>query len=184
MRALSALKDTRLAEAPDSDMPETAMDESDLPALPRELDSWFAPTRERTDFKPPQELTRVLMVEDDPLHRRIVRVVLSNPRVSLIEVTNGQSALDLLAMKRFDLVILGGLNPSLMTREETVRWIRASLQPWADIAVLALLEASEAHMAARLMADGVTDWARYPVKREAFVEKLVSLMPALHDAGL
>jgi CheY-like chemotaxis protein len=160
-------------------------DERDaLPALPRELDSWFAPTRPRAEFKPPQDLTRMLLVEDDPLHRRIIRVVLHSPRISLIEVTHGQAALDLLAMKSFDLVMLGGLHRSCMTRDETVKWIRTSLTPWADIAILALLEPGEVNHAQRMMSDGVTDWARYPVKRAEFVAKLVGLMPGLHDAGL
>jgi CheY-like chemotaxis protein len=155
----------------------------DMPVLERELDSWFAPARPRTVFKGPHDTTRVLLVEQDPLHRRIVRVVLGGPRISLIEVTNGQAALDLLAIKRFDLVIIGGQH-SIMTAEETVRWIRSSLQLWSDIAIMMLLEESEMHLGQRLISSGANDWARYPVQRDELVAKLVALMPALHDAGL
>ena len=151
--------------------------------LPRELDAWFAPARPRTVFKGPHDTTRVLLVEDDPLHRRILRVVLTSPRISMIEVTSGQAALDLLAMKRFDLVIIGGQH-ALMTAEETVRWIRSSLQLWSDIAIMMLLDEHSVHTAQRLLSAGANDWARYPVQRDDLVAKLIALMPALHDAGL
>jgi CheY-like chemotaxis protein len=179
VRASSALRDALLAAASD----EPTDGREDMPVLERELESWFSPTRPRTVFRGPHDTTRVLLVEQDPLHRRIVRVVLSGPRISLIEVTGGQAALDLLAIKRFDLVIIGGLQ-SVMTPEETVRWIRSSLQLWSDVAIMMLLEEGDTHTAQRLLSTGANDWARYPVQRDELVAKLIALMPALHDAGL
>lgn len=179
VRASTALRDVLAAVA--SDDP-TGVGE-DTPVLQRELESWFAPARPRSMFRGPHDTTRVLLLEDDPLHRRIVRVVLTSPRISVIEVTSGQAALDLLAVKRFDLVIIGGQH-SIMTSEETVRWIRCSLQLWSDIAILILLDEHGAHTAQRLLSSGANDWARYPVDRAELVSKLVALMPALHDAGL
>jgi CheY-like chemotaxis protein len=179
VRASTALSDILAAVA--SDDP-TGSGE-DTPVLQRELESWFAPVRPRTVFKGPHDTTRVLLVEEDPLHRRILRVVLTSPRISLIEVTSGQAALDLLAMRRFDLVIIGGQH-SMMTAEETVRWIRSSLQLWSDIAIMVLLDERSVHTAQRLLSSGANEWARYPVQRDDLVAKLIALMPALHDAGL
>jgi CheY-like chemotaxis protein len=179
VRASSALSDVLAAATAD----DPAGLGEETPVLQRELESWFAPARPRTVFKGPCDTTRVLLVEDDPLHRRILRVVLTSPCISLIEVTSGQAALDLLAMRRFDLVIIGGQH-ALMTAEETVRWIRSSLQMWSDIAILMLLDEQSVHTAQRLLSCGANDWTRYPVQREELVAKLIQLMPALHDAGL
>lgn len=146
------------------------------------LASWHAPARTRQTGEP-EHITRVLLVEEDMLQRRIARVLLSNPRVALVEVSNGQAAIDLLAIKPFDLILLG--QPSaMMTAEETIRWVRGSCTPWADIAILVMLDASLEPGAGQLMAAGATDWTPRPVERDAFINKLVALMPALHDAGL
>jgi DNA-binding response OmpR family regulator len=151
--------------------------------LQRDLEAWFAPTRPRTVFKGPHDTTRVLLVEQDPVYRSTLRLVLTSPRIVLIEVTTGEAALDLLAMKRFDLVIIGGQH-TMMSAEDTVRWIRSSLQLWADIAILVMLDQQAVHTAQRLISSGANDWARYPAQREELVAKLVALMPGLHDAGL
>lgn len=178
MRASSALRTT--PAEPGAEPPVGA---EEIPALASELVSALSPKRTKPLFQGPHDTTRVLLAEEDPLDRRIVRVVLSNPRVSLIEVTTGQAVLDLLALKRFDLVILGGMG-SVMTAQETVRWIRGSLQPWSDIAILMLLAPQDMHACGRLMTTGATACARKPVSREELAEKLVSLMPGLSGAGL
>src|SRR5205085_1135885 len=87
----------------------------------------------------PHDFTRVLVAEADPYHRRVLRVLLASPRISVIEVEDGQSAVDLLALRSFDLLMLD-INLPLMTGHDVIRWIRRSRTPWADIPILGLID--------------------------------------------
>jgi CheY-like chemotaxis protein len=131
----------------------------------------------------PHDCTRILVAEGDPYHRRVLRVLLSSPRISAIEVEDGQSAIDLLALRSFDLVLLGMDLPQ-MPGPDVVRWVRRSLTPWADIPILGLLDDKHREMAGKLMSIGMTDWTAKPISRHHLADKIVHLLPGLYDAGL
>ena len=77
----------------------------------------------------PHDCTRVLVAEADPYQRRILRVLLASPRISSIQVEDGQSAVDLLALRSFDLLLLDMDLPN-MTGVDVIRWVRRSLLAW------------------------------------------------------
>lgn len=131
----------------------------------------------------PHDFTRILVAEDDNFHRRVLRVLLASPRISMIEVEDGQAAVDLLALRSFDLVLLDLTLPK-MTGEDVVRWIRQSHTPWADIPILGLVDEDMQSRVGRLTSMGMTDWIGKPLDRQQLTEKIVLLMPALYDAGL
>jgi CheY-like chemotaxis protein len=131
----------------------------------------------------PHDHTRILVAEDDAFHRRVLRVLLASPRVSLIEVEDGQSAIDLLGLRSFDLLLLDLTLPH-MTGEDVIRWIRRSRTHWADIPILGLIGPEERHEVDRLLAMGMTDWTSKPLARQELAGAVVRLMPGLYDAGL
>jgi CheY-like chemotaxis protein len=98
-------------------------------------------------------------------------------------VEDGQAAVDLLALRSFDLVLLD-LSLPKMTGEDVVRWIRQSHTPWADIPILGLVDEDMQSKVGRLTSMGMTDWIAKPLDRHQLTEKIVLLMPALYDAGL
>jgi CheY-like chemotaxis protein len=131
----------------------------------------------------PHDFTRILLAEDDPYQRRVLRVLLSSPRMSVIEVEDGQATIDLLALRSFDLVILD-LTLPLMTGEDVIRWVRRNHTPWSDIPILGLVEDSMKPYVGKLMSMGMTDWTAKPVSRHHLADKIIHLMPGLFDAGL
>lgn len=131
----------------------------------------------------PHDFTRILVAEADAYHRRVLRVLLASPRISAIEVEDGQSAVDLLALRSFDLLLLDMDLPN-MNGAEVIRWVRRSLTPWADIPILGLLGEKHAHEAGKLMSIGMTDWTAKPLSRHHLADKIVHLLPGLYDAGL
>jgi CheY-like chemotaxis protein len=131
----------------------------------------------------PHDFTRILVAEDDAFHRRVLRMLLTNPSVSIIEVEDGQAAVDLLALRSFDAVLLD-LTLPLMTGEDVIRWVRRSQTPWADIPILGLVEDSMKAHVARLMSMGMTDWTAKPLARHHLADKIVHLLPGLYDAAL
>jgi CheY-like chemotaxis protein len=141
------------------------------------------PVRQPVTQGPHDECTRILVAEGDPYHRRVLRVLLASPRISAIEVEDGQSAIDLLALRSFDLLLLD-MNLPNMAGPDVIRWVRRSMTPWSDIPILGLLDDQHREFAGRLMSMGMTDWTAKPLSRHHLADKIVHLLPALYDAGL
>ncbi len=148
--------------------------------------SWTPRGRDESRPPPPKqepEVTRILVSEPHLLYRRILSVLLASPRIALTQVEHGEAAIDLLSIRWFDMIILDFDSPR-MGFQETTRWIRYSAAPWSDIPILGLLGEIEQEQAGRLMSAGMTDWTPKPLQREHLRERVVGLLPALHNAGL
>lgn len=131
----------------------------------------------------PHDFSRILVAESDPYHRRVLRMLLGNPRVSTIEVEDGQSAVDLLSLRSFDLILLG-MDLPIMTGSDVVRWVRRSQTPWSDIPILGMIGDTHRDQTGRLLSWGMTDWTPKPLSRADLTDKLIGLMPNLAGAGL
>lgn len=139
--------------------------------------------REQSSDSSPHECPRILVAEADPYHRRVLRVLLANPRISAIEVEDGQSAVDLMSLRSFDLILLGMSLP-IMTGPDVVRWVRRSNTPWADIPIIGMIDEAHRDQVGRLLSWGMTDWTPKPIARADLATKLIGVMPDLADAGL
>lgn len=131
----------------------------------------------------PRDCVRILLAESDAYHRRVLRVLLNAPGISLIEVEDGQSAIDLLSLRSFDLILLS-LDLPIMTGADVVRWVRRSQTLWSDISILGLVSDAEREGLGRVISSGLTDWTPKPINRQHLAGKLVGLMPSLAGAGL
>lgn len=131
----------------------------------------------------PHEVPRILMAEADPYHRRVLRVLLASPNISVIEVEDGQSAIDLLSLRSFDVILLGMSLP-VMTGPDVLRWVRHSLTPWSDIPIIGLIDDAHRDQVGRLMSMGLTDWTPKPLNRTDLADKLTSFLPGLAGSGL
>jgi CheY-like chemotaxis protein len=137
----------------------------------------------RPNLQGPQDIARILIAESDPYHRRVLRVLLASPGMSAIEVEDGQSAIDLLSLRSFDLILLS-LELPIMTGMDVVRWVRRSQTPWSDIPILGLVGDAERDGLGRVISMGLTDWTPKPINRQHLAGKLVGLMPNLAGLGL
>ena len=131
----------------------------------------------------PHDRPRLLVAESDPYHRRVLRMLLANPNISAIEVEDGQSAIDLLSLRSFDVILLGMSLP-VMSGPDVLQWVRRSLTPWADIPIVGLIDEAHRNQVGRLLSMGLTDWTPMPVNRTDLADKLVGLMPGLAGSGL
>ena len=131
----------------------------------------------------PHDIARILIAEADPYNRRVLRVLLASPGISAIEVEDGQSAIDLLSLRSFDLILLS-LDLPIMTGADVVRWVRRSHTQWSDIPILGLVNDAEREGLGRLISLGLTDWTPKPINRQDLAAKLIGLMPNLAGMGL
>jgi signal transduction histidine kinase/ActR/RegA family two-component response regulator len=79
---------------------------------------------------------RVLVVDDHPVNRRVIKLFLAPFDCDLVEVENGREALDALEAEAFDLVLMD-VNMPVMDGLEATRRLRRDPR-WADLPVIAL----------------------------------------------
>jgi CheY-like chemotaxis protein len=112
----------------------------------------------------------VLLVDDQPLNRKVAGLFLAPHGCKITEATNGREALDLLEAQPFDLVLLDVHMP-VMDGLETVRRIRASAAPWAHVPVIALTADAMSGEREKLLALGMSGYVSKPIdQRELFSE--------------
>lgn len=131
----------------------------------------------------PDNVTHILVVEDDIFHRRILRLLLASPSISMMEVENGAAAIELLNLRPFDLMILDTDMPR-MNGYDTLAWVRRSRLEWANIPVLGLIEEFNHDAIKKMTSRGMDDWTRKPVSRADLVQKLRHLAPGLYNAAI
>lgn len=107
---------------------------------------------------------RVLLVDDNMVNRRVARLFLDPLEVHITEAHNGKEALDLLAARPFDLVLLDVHMP-VMDGRETIRHIRASGKEWASIPVIALTADAMSGDREKYLAIGMTGYAAKPINQ-------------------
>jgi len=112
----------------------------------------------------------VLLVDDQPLNRKVAGLFLAPHGCKITEATNGREALDLLEAQPFDLVLLDVHMP-VMDGLETVRRIRTSDAPWAGVPVIALTADAMSGEREKLLGLGMSGYVSKPIdQREMFSE--------------
>jgi signal transduction histidine kinase/ActR/RegA family two-component response regulator len=130
----------------------------------------------------PKELSglrgaRVLVTDDNAINRQVIKLFLVPQGCDLAEATNGKEALDLLAQRPFDLVLLDVHMP-VMDGVEAIRRIRSSGQAWSEIPVIALTADAMSGDRERYIALGMSDYVSKPVDQR---ELLTRMVRALND---
>ena len=127
--------------------------------------------------RPAQQVlnARVLLVDDNPVNRHVVRLFTAQFLPQIVEAVNGEEALARLHEQPFDIVLLDVHMP-VMDGKETIRRIRASNESWRDIPVIALTADAMSGDKERYMAMGMSDYISKPIDSRELATKLVSLL--------
>ena len=116
--------------------------------------------------------TRVLIVDDNAVNRRVARLFVEPLGMVATEAANGLEALDMLTGEAFDVVLLD-MHMPVMDGRETIRRIRASDEAWSGISVIALTADAMAGDREKCIALGMDGYVAKPVdQRELFTELL------------
>ena len=113
--------------------------------------TWWRMKPRKPVTQAPHDSTRMLLIEPDAYHRRVLRILLTTPHASLIEMSSGAAAIDLLGFKSFDLIITA-IGADRAGDMHVVKWIRRNPSAWSDIPILGLLEEDDTDGAGRLVA--------------------------------
>jgi PAS domain S-box-containing protein len=91
----------------------------------------------RSSYPAPGLSGRVLIVDDHPVNRELVRLFIGSPNVTTVEADNGQMAIDRAMVEPFDLILMD-VNMPVMDGLAATSAIRASCRLNAETPIVAL----------------------------------------------
>ena len=128
--------------------------------------------------QPPSRRAAVLVAEDNQTNERIVRAILERAGHEVIAVNNGRRALEELARRPFDVVLLDVQMPEL-DGFETARRIRSGAVPGRErVPLVALTAQAIAGDRERCLAAGMDACLSKPVDRAELIKTVQQLAPA------
>jgi signal transduction histidine kinase/DNA-binding NarL/FixJ family response regulator len=114
---------------------------------------------------------RVLLVDDNAVNRRIIKMFLEPFAISFCEAENGEDALDALHHKTFDLVLLD-IHMPVMDGCETIERIRESGETWRNLPVIALTADAMSGDKERYLAIGMDDYLSKPIDQQDLIRTM------------
>jgi two-component system KDP operon response regulator KdpE len=121
----------------------------------------------------------VLIVDDEQVLRRTIRVALKASGFAVEEAGHGQEALEAIRRRRFDLVLLD-INMPGLGGIETCRQIR-SFAPSTAIIMLTVCDAAEDKV--RALEAGADDYVTKPVRFRELKARLEAVLRQTHTGG-
>lgn len=115
--------------------------------------------------------SRVLVVDDNAVNRKVLFMLLQSMRVQVSEAENGKAALELLHDREFDFVLLDVHMP-VMDGRETIKRIRGEAEAWSNIPVVALTADAMIGEREKLLAAGMDGYATKPINLHALVSEI------------
>lgn len=119
--------------------------------------------------------SRILLVDDNPVNRQVVRLFLTPVKCEIVEGKNGQEALDALSAQEFDIVLLD-IHMPVMDGKEAISRIRSSSAPWRTVPVIALTADAMTGDRERFISLGMTDYLPKPVDQNQLLSKIQALV--------
>ncbi len=122
-----------------------------------------------------EELVRsggsVLLVEDNLVNRKVVCALLAKHKMTIVEAENGAVALENLAERRFDMVLMD-IHMPVMDGLTATRKIRGSSEAWSRTPIVALTAAVAQEDRAACLEAGVDGMLAKPVRAGELIEML------------
>ncbi len=129
----------------------------------------------RTENSPPDDghtetQKRVLVIEDQELNRKVVRIVLQSRGYTVVEATDAIEALASLEDAIPHLILMDIALPG-QSGEDLTRRIKANLA-WVDIPIIALTAAAMSGDRERILKSGCDDYLSKPIDIKILVERV------------
>ena len=113
---------------------------------------------------------RILVIEDQELNRKVVRIVLQSKGYTVVEATDAAEALASLEDAIPQLILMDIALPG-QSGEDLTRRIKANLA-WGDIPIIALTAAAMSGDRERILKAGCDDYLSKPIDINILVERV------------
>ena len=128
-------------------------------------------------FSGQKTLGNILVVDDNPNIRKLIRLILENDRYDVIEAEDGQDAIDLLRSVGIDAIITD-LNMPKVDGYEVIAYCK---REYPKIPLIVLTGIADLELATSFMRQGVTDYLVKPINAK---ELTVSVANAIAQQQL
>lgn len=127
---------------------------------------------------------RVLLVDDNPVNRKVARAFLKETTEQIVEATNGAEALEQLQRSDtvFDLLLLDMQMP-VLDGPETIARIRASEAPWRHIPAIAVTADAMSGDRQRYLAMGLSGYLSKPIDQHRLLVEIDRVLAARAALG-
>ena len=112
----------------------------------------------------------ILLIEDQELNRKVVRIVLQSKGYTVVEATDAVEALAILETVVPQLILMDIALPG-QSGEDLARQIKANLK-WVDIPIIALTAAAMSGDKERILKSGCDDYLSKPIDIRVLVERV------------
>jgi signal transduction histidine kinase/CheY-like chemotaxis protein len=156
------------------------------PATRRASDNDVSRDNLRSELK--SSRLRILVVDDHPINRQVAGLFLRPFEARIVEAVNGVEALAALHRETFDLVLMD-INMPVMDGVTCIQKIRASGEPWANVATIALTADAMSGDKEKYLGHGMNGYCSKPLdERElvteiARVRNMLGASPHMRAAG-
>jgi PAS domain S-box-containing protein len=123
---------------------------------------------------------RILLAEDNPTNRLVVKHVLEKKCAKLVMVENGEEVLSVLEDNEFDLILMDIFMP-VMSGKDATRLIRSSNNKHKDIPIIALTAMGNFHDLDSLKTIGVDEIVTKPFKKINLLTAIGSVLGSSDD---
>jgi len=113
---------------------------------------------------------RILVIEDQELNRKVVRIVLQSKGYTVVEATDAVEAIASLENSIPQLILMDIALPG-QSGEELARRIKANLV-WVDIPIIALTAAAMSGDKERILKAGCDDYLSKPIDIKVLIESI------------
>lgn len=129
----------------------------------------------RTENSPPDDAQtetqkRILVIEDQALNRKVVRIVLQSRGYTVVEATDAIEALASLEDAIPHLILMDIALPG-QSGEDLTRRIKANLA-WVEIPIIALTAAAMSGDRERILKSGCDDYLSKPIDIKILIERV------------
>ena len=129
----------------------------------------------RTENSPPDDghteiQKRILVIEDQELNRKVVRIVLQSRGYTVVEATDAIEALASLEDAIPHLILMDIALPG-QSGEDLTRRIKSNLA-WVDIPIIALTAAAMSGDRERILKSGCDDYLSKPIDIKILIERV------------
>ncbi len=114
-------------------------------------------------FSGQKTLAGVLVVDDDPKIRKLIRLILENDRYDVFEAEDGQTAIDLLRIEDPPMDIDAIITDLNIPKVDGVEVIAYCQKEWPEIPLIVLIGNTDVQLANSFMRQGVTDYLTKPI---------------------
>jgi CheY-like chemotaxis protein len=118
---------------------------------------------------------RILLVDDNPINRKVATMFLQPFGLQILEAANGQEALDMLHEAAFDAILMDVHMP-VMDGLSAVAAIRASPRPWSATPVIMLTANAMEGDRERYLATGADGYVSKPIDPRELLGELASVL--------